>query len=283
MSYLTSMFDFTGQIVLITGAGRGLGRSHAVAFARRGAHVIVHDAGVNQDGTGGDQSVANAVVKEIRVAGGSASAAYENLANKNGCDQLVGDAIRDYGRIDVLVSNAGIVRFIPDNQINEQDAHELLGINAMASLWLTVAVKPHLIRQGYGRIVYTLSGHGTLPSSEPNDLLLYGMSKGAVLGIMNMSTAAFGDADVRVNAISPVAATRVLTRPVTGDELAPDKVTPAVLLLGSRAWQSSGMIISAADGRFGLRHIVTDHPLSPADHDGTPESLWEQWRSSLDK
>lgn len=273
--------DFAGQLVLITGAGRGLGRSYALGFAQRGAHVVVHDAGVNQDGTGGDTSVADAVVEEIRTAGGSASAAYENIANRQGCDDLIASVIRDHGRIDVLVSNAGIVRFIPDDQIDEQNAEEMLATNAMSSLWLTIALKPHLIAQGYGRIVYTVSGHGTSPSREPNELLLYGMGKAAVFGVMNMTAGAFGEADIHVNAISPVAATRVLRRPVTGDEYAADKVTPAVLLLGSREWTSSGTIVTAADGRFGLRRVATEHQLIPDDHEGTPETLWDHWRDTL--
>lgn len=271
--------DFTDQIVVITGAGRGLGRAYAHGFAARGARVVVHDAGVQQDGSGQDPSVADGVVAEIRAAGGNASASYYDISSKEGCDRLIDDVVRDHGRIDVLVSNAGIVRFIPDDVMTERDVEEMFAVNALASLWLTLAIKPHLINQQYGRIVYTVSGHGTIPADDPNELTAYGMSKAAVFGIMNITAGEFGEADIHLNAISPVAATRVLRRPVSGDELAAEKVTPAVLLLGSRSWKSSGTIVSAADGRFGLRRITTEHQLQPDEHDGSPESLLAAWKA----
>lgn len=270
--------DFTDQVVVITGAGRGLGRAYALAFAIRGAHVVVHDAGVTQDGSGADRTVADAVVAEIQKAGGRASASYYDISSKQGCDSLIEDSIRDHGRIDVLVSNAGIVRFIPDDQMTEQEVESMFEVNGLASLWLTLAIKPHLIRQGYGRIVYTVSGHGTMPADSPNELTAYGMSKGAVFGILNISAGEFGNADVHLNAISPVAATRVLRRPVQGDDFAPEKVVPGVLLLASREWKSSGSIVSAADGRFGLRQVTTNQRIELTDDELSPEVLLQAWK-----
>lgn len=270
--------DFTDQVVVITGAGRGLGRAYALAFAIRGAHVVVHDAGVTQDGSGADRTVADAVVAEIQKAGGRASASYYDISSKQGCDSLIEDSIRDHGRIDVLVSNAGIVRFIPDDQMTEQEVESMFAVNGLASLWLTLAIKPHLIRQGYGRIVYTVSGHGTTPADSPNELTAYGMSKAAVFGILNISAGEFGDADVHLNAISPVAATRVLRRPVQGDDFAPEKVVPGVLILASREWKSSGSIVSAADGRFGLRRFTTNQRIELTDDELSPEVLLQAWK-----
>lgn len=269
--------DFTDQIVVITGAGRGLGRAYALAFANRGAHVVVHDAGVAQDGSGQDKTVADAVVEEIQIAGGRASASYYDIATKSGCDQLIEDTVRDHGQVDVLVSNAGIVRFIPDDQMTEENVASMLAVNALASLWLTLAIKPHFSRQGYGRVVFTVSGHGTSPASAPNDLAAYGMSKAAVFGIMNISAGEFGDADVHLNAISPVAATRVLRRSVSGEEFSPEKVVPGVLLLASSAWKSSGNIVTAADGRFALRRITTEQNVELTGDDRSPESLLAIW------
>ena len=269
--------DFSNQVVVITGAGRGLGRSYALAFGDRRAHVVVHDAGVGPDGTGGDESVADVVVEEIRQAGNSASASYYDIATKQGCDALIADTIRDYGHIDVLVSNAGVVRFISDEEMTEQDVESMFAVNALASLWLTLAIKPHLKRQCYGRIVYTVSGHGTTSASAPNELTAYGMSKAAVFGIMNISSGEFGESDIQLNAISPVAATRVLRRPVTGDEFSPEKVVPGVLLLASSAWSSSGNIVTAADGRFGLRRMVTEQLVELNQENLTPEALLAQW------
>lgn len=271
--------EFIDQIVVITGAGRGLGRAYALAFAARGAHVVVHDAGVLKDGTGQDPAVADAVVNEIRQAGGRASASYHNIATKPGCDALIADAIRDFGRIDVLVSNAGIVRFIPDAEMTEQDIESMFAINALASLWLTLAIKPHLRHQGYGRVIYTVSGHGTMPADQPNELTAYGMSKAAVWGIMNMSAGEFGEADIHLNAISPVAATRVLRRRVSGDQFAAEKVVPAALLLASRQWTTSGNIVTAADGRFALRRMVTGEPMTLTEETNTPEALFSTWSS----
>lgn len=244
---------FDQQVALVTGAGRGLGRAYALELARRGATVIVHDAGVGKDGRGSDPAVADAVVEEVNNAGGSAIAAYHDLSTAEACRALVAEGTERFGRVDVLINNAGIVVFEPTDQIEPESFNRIFAINAASSLWVTQAAIPWMKRQGYGRIVLTTSGHGLSPSGGPNDLVAYGMSKAAVFGLMNQLSGSFDDADIKVNCIAPVAATRVFTRTVGDNEYTPEQVSPGVVYLASRACAQSGLVLSSANGRFTLR------------------------------
>ena len=268
---------FDDQVILVTGAGRGLGRAYALAFAARGATLVVHDAGVTPNGDGGDEAVARAVVDEIRDAGGSAVPAYQNLDSAEACRALVAEATSHFGRIDVVVNNAGIVQFDPLADMTPGSFARVFSIGAEAALWVTQAALPWMERQGYGRIVYTVSGHGLRPSGSPTDLIAYGMSKGAVFGLMNMLAGAYPNKDIRVNAISPVAATRVLRRKVGDGEFTPEQVAPGVLYLASRDCTESGVVLAAADGRFSIRTSVGSSGVDYGREPAAPESIREHW------
>ena len=154
------MIRFDGQVALITGSGRGLGEAYAHLFAQRGARVIVHDAGVTLHGEGSDTSVAEGVVNKIATAGGSAIACFENLETSEGCRRAVDCALEHFGRLDVLVSNAGWTDRTPLEQITPDLLARILAIQVAAPLWLAQAALPVMKQQGYGRMVLTSSGIG---------------------------------------------------------------------------------------------------------------------------
>lgn len=268
---------FDGQVALVTGAGRGLGRTYAMELARRGATVVVHDAGVGKDGAGRDPAVATAVVGEISREGGVAFAAYQDLSTAAACRSLVGEVTDRFDRLDVLVNNAGIVVFEPTAQIEPESFDRVFAINAASSLWVTQATIPWMEHQGYGRIVLTTSGHGLSPSSGPNDLVAYGMSKAAVFGLMNQLAGSFGDADIHVNCIAPVAATRVFTRDVEENEYTPEQVAPGVVYLASRACSQSGLVLSSANGRFSVRTSRRTNGVGFGVDPAAPEAIRDRW------
>jgi NAD(P)-dependent dehydrogenase (short-subunit alcohol dehydrogenase family) len=270
------MIRFDGQVVLVTGAGRGLGRAYATLFASRGARVIVHDAGVSADGTGADPEVADAVVREIRESGGAAVAAYEDLASRSACLSVIEGALERLGRLDVLVNNAGLVQFAPLEQTDEATWERLLKVNIEAPLWLCRAAFPLMRRQGGGCIVLTVSGHG-LYDTGATDVATYSVTKAAQFGLMNALAAEGASAGIRVNAISPVAATRIYRATVPAGAMTPEHVAPGVAFLASSACELSGIVLRAANGVFSTgRYLVTDG-VDFGHEPTTPEAIAERW------
>lgn len=268
---------FDGQVVLVTGAGRGLGRSHALAFAERGAQVLVHDAGVAKDGSGGDQTVADGVVAEIRAAGGQAAAAYENLESSDACRSLIERIEADFGRLDVLVHNAGLVHFAGVEETDDATWRRIMAVNLEAPFWLSQAAFPMMRHQGYGRMVVTVSGHGLFPPSDKTDLVAYGVSKAALFGLMNQLVAE-GQADgIRVNAISPVAATRIYRRQIEPGTLTPEQITPGVVFLSSSCCELSGAVLRAAGGRFKVAYFCSTVGIDFGTDPVAPETIVARW------
>ncbi|HEX6819471.1 MAG TPA: SDR family NAD(P)-dependent oxidoreductase [Ktedonobacterales bacterium] len=270
------MIRFDGQVVLVTGAGRGLGRAYAHVLASLGAQVVVHDAGVARDGTGRDPSVADAVVREIQEAGGQAVAAYEDLSSREACEALIARTWERFGRLDALVNNAGLVRYTSLEATDAPGWESLLRVNVEAPFWLCRAAMPLMRQQGGGRIVLTVSGHG-LYNTGATDLTAYSVTKAAQFGLMNALAAEGAPASIRVNAISPVAATRIYRATVAPDAFRPEQVAPGVAYLASAACGHSGVVLRAANGTFSVgRYIVTggvNFGLQPV----TPDAIAERW------
>jgi NAD(P)-dependent dehydrogenase (short-subunit alcohol dehydrogenase family) len=239
---------FDGQVVVVTGAGRGLGAAYPRLIAARGGTLIIHDAGVAQDGTGFDPSVADTVVAEINAAGGIAAACYENLEDGDAGERIIEFAISRYGRIDALVNNAGLVVFasLPETERTVWDRMVAIGISAPFDL--ARAAIPHMRNQGYGRIVFTTSGRAMRVEDCVPGLTAYSAAKMAQVGLMVGLAAELRGVNIHVNAVSPVAATRVLRR--NAPKLAPDLVAPGVAFLASSACAASGSVLHAAGGRF---------------------------------
>jgi NAD(P)-dependent dehydrogenase (short-subunit alcohol dehydrogenase family) len=242
--------NFRGQVVLVTGAGRGLGRAYSRLIASRGAIVVVHDAGVAPDGTGPDRAVADAVADEIVRAGGTAIAAYEDLAERAKCESLIERILRMQGRLDALILNAGLVPFASIAETTQELYDRTLGVNLGGAYWVARAAMPPMKERRYGRIVLTVSGHG-LYVTGAKDLTVYSVSKGALFGLMN-ALAAEGEPDVLVNAIAPVAATRVYRQAVEAGRLTAEHIAPAAAFLASSACTATGVVLRAAEGSLSL-------------------------------
>jgi NAD(P)-dependent dehydrogenase (short-subunit alcohol dehydrogenase family) len=245
------MIRLDGRVALVTGAGRGLGASHARALAEHGAQVVVHDAGVDADGSGGDHAIADAVAAEIEAAGGTAFATYENLETASGCAQVVEAAVVRFGRLDVVVHNAGLLVW---EELEDADAswERLRRVNVDAPFHLTRAAFPELKRNGYGRFVFTTSGRAMSVSDTRPGLAAYSVGKMSHFALMLVAAAEGEPHGIRANAISPAAATRMLRREVAPGELEPEQVSPAVVFLSSERCTFSGKVLECSGGRFSV-------------------------------
>ena len=262
---------FDGRVVLVTGAGRGLGAAYARAFAARGASVVVHDAGVEPDGTGGDPQVAEVVAREI---GGLACT--ENLETESGCRRTIDAALEGFGRIDVVVQNAGLLVW---EELEQADrSWERLGrVNVDAPFHLTrLAFRP-MREQGYGRFVFTTSGRAMAMERTRAGLAAYAVGKMAHFALMIVTAAEGGPHGILANAIAPAARTRMLARPVEPGELEPEQVAPGVLFLASERCTFSGRVLEAAGGEFDVARWTSGPEVDFGRDPVAPEALAERW------
>ncbi|MFX1674808.1 SDR family NAD(P)-dependent oxidoreductase [Paraburkholderia sp. A2WS-5] len=263
---------FDGKVAIVTGAGAGLGRAHALAFAARGAKVVVNDFGGARDGTGGSSQAALAVVEEIRKAGGTAIADGANVADYEQVQAMVKRAVAEFGRVDILVNNAGILRDKSFAKLEMGDIKAVLDVHLMGSINCSKAVWDIMREQGYGRIVMTTSSSGMYGNFGQSN---YGAAKMAVIGLMNALTTEGRKNDIRVNTIAPVAATRMtedILPEAMLERIQPERVTPAVLFLASDNAPSK-TIIAAGGGAFAAATIVETAPVLLPDEAVTPEGI----------
>jgi NAD(P)-dependent dehydrogenase (short-subunit alcohol dehydrogenase family) len=267
---------FDGRAVLVTGAGRGLGRAYARAFAARGGAVVVHDAGVGRGGQGGDPAVADAVVEEIRSSGGTAVASYENLSSEDACIAVVERAVTEFGRLDVVVNNAGLVIYEPIEEA-ARSWEVTRSVQIDAPFHISRAAFPVMKRERYGRLVFTTSGIAMSAEDTRPGLAAYCAGKMAQFGLMVVFAAEGREHGILVNAISPVAATRVYTRPAEPGELEPEQVAPGVVYLASEACRVSGVVLAAAGGRFSVRRWTRGPELDLGREPVEPEVIADAW------
>jgi NAD(P)-dependent dehydrogenase (short-subunit alcohol dehydrogenase family) len=271
------MIRFDDQVAVVTGSGRGLGEAYARLLAERGARVVVHDAGVTLEGQGFDANVADRVVNTIIAAGGNAIACYENLETREGCQSVVECALAQFGRLDILINNAGWVDRTPLEEMTPELLTRILAIQIAAPLWLAQAAFPAMKRQHYGRIVLTSSGLALWTEGARPELSGYAIGKAAQIGLMNALAANSDGADIRVNIISPVAATRIFTGSVAPGALRPEQVAPGVAFLASNACTVSGIILRAGDGHFSTMRWHVGPEVELGAKAATPETIAEQW------
>ncbi|MEJ7932363.1 SDR family NAD(P)-dependent oxidoreductase [Ramlibacter sp. AN1015] len=247
--------DFTGRVAIVTGAGGGLGRQHALALAERGARVIVNDLGGAVDGTGGSATAAQAVVDEIRARGGEALANGASVTDYAAVQQMVQQALDAWGRIDVLVSNAGILRDKSFAKMDLGDFRQVLDVHLMGAVHCCKAAWPHLVAQRYGRIVLTTSSSGLYGNFGQSN---YGAAKMALVGLMQTLALEGAKHDIRVNCLAPTATTRMtedLFPPDMREAFGPEAVVPAMLVLAAES-APSRTVLCAGAGAFESAHVT---------------------------
>jgi NAD(P)-dependent dehydrogenase (short-subunit alcohol dehydrogenase family) len=242
-----------GRVAVVTGAGNGLGREHALLLAREGARVVVNDPGGSVNGAGGDSAAADKVVAQIKAAGGNAVANYDSVATPEGAQRLIDTAVKSFGRVDALINNAGILRDKSFAKMALEDFEAVLRIHLLGSTYCTKAAWPLMIEQKYGRVIMTTSVAGTSGNFGQAN---YGAAKMGLLGLMNVLAVEGAKANIKVNAVSPGATTR-MTQGLGAvsseiDELMQAAhVAPAVAYMASEDCDFSANIITAAAGGFG--------------------------------
>ena len=247
--------DYTGKVVIVTGAGGGLGRCHALEFARRGAKVVVNDLGGSVDGSGGSSEAADKVVEEIEAAGGEAMSNGSSVTDDAGVANMVSQTMDAYGRIDVLVNNAGVLRDKSFAKMEIADFDFVVDVHLFGTMKPTKAVWPIMKEQGYGRILVTSSSSGLYGNFGQSN---YGAAKLGVVGFINTLKLEGQKDNIHVNALAPVAWTRMtsnLMPPEMEDALAPEQVTPAVVFMCSEQ-APTGKIICAGAGAYAAAQIV---------------------------
>ena len=266
---------FDGKVVIVTGAGGGLGRAHALEFARRGAKVVVNDLGGAVDGTGGNSAASEAVVKEIASAGGTAIANGASVTDDAGVAHLVKQTMDAFGRIDVLIANAGILRDKSFAKMELKDFDAVMQVHVMGTVKPAKAMWQIMRDQQYGRIVVTTSSTGLYGNFGQAN---YGCAKLGLVGFMNTLKLEGAKDNVRVNAICPVAGTRMtenLMPPQMLEMLKPEYVTPAVVFLASDE-APTGAIISAGAGVFSAAQIVESRGMNLG-HGANADTVAANW------
>ena len=247
--------DFRGRVAIVTGAGGGLGRQHALALAARGAKVLVNDLGSGVHGEGGSVSAAQAVVDEIRAAGGEALANGASVTDFAAVQAMVQQAVDAWGRVDVLVNNAGILRDKSFAKMEMDDFRLVVEVHLMGAAHCCKAVWPHMIAQNYGRIVMTTSSTGLYGNFGQTN---YGAAKLALVGMMQTLAIEGEKHNIRVNALAPTAATRMTEGLLPEEVLAllqPEAVVPAMLVLAHES-APTRTILCAGAGSFEAAHIT---------------------------
>ena len=267
---------YDGQVAIVTGAGNGLGRSHAIQLAARGAKVVINDLGGTVDGSGGGSTASQAVVAEIEAAGGEAMAHGANVADFEQVQDMVAKTMARWGRVDILVNNAGILRDKSFAKGSLEDFKLVLDVHLMGSVNCTKAVWEIMREQNYGRIVVTTSSSGLYGNFGQTN---YGSAKMGVIGMMNTLAQEGAKNNVKVNALAPTAGTR-MTEGLIPDQafalMTPETVTPAVLYLVSQD-APTRTILAAGAGGYAVAKILETDGIYLDDADQTPEAIAEHW------
>lgn len=273
---------FDDRVAIVTGAGGGLGRAHALELAKRGAKVVVNDLGGAMDGTGGNSEAAESVVAEIKAAGGEAMANGSSVSDDAGVQKMIEDTMSAYGRIDIMIANAGILRDKSFSKMTMQDIELVLDVHLRGSFKPIHAAWNIMKEQNYGRIVVTTSSTGLYGNFGQAN---YGAAKLGVVGMMNTLKIEGAKNNIKVNTICPIAATRMTEGLMSEDALAtlkPEFVTPGVMNL-VKDDAPSGMILSAGAGAFSMAQIVETNGVFVGQGDAlSAEAVAAKWDNITD-
>jgi NAD(P)-dependent dehydrogenase (short-subunit alcohol dehydrogenase family) len=249
---------FDGRVAIVTGAGRGMGEAHALLLAERGARVVVNDLGGASDGGGGSEKPAELVASKIAAGGGIAVASVTDVATESGAERLIATALDAFGRVDIVVNNAGIMNLAPIADLTADRFDQTMRVNAYGPFYVTRAAWPHLAASGAGRVVMVSSGAGIYGMADRTH---YAASKAALIGMTRVLSLEGHQAGIKVNALIPSALTRMTTAATrarlerelaslggAGAAHSPGKVSPVVGWLAHEKCDITGEIIEAADG-----------------------------------
>ena len=280
----TVMIDFSDQTVIVTGAGRGLGRLYALDFARRGAQVVVNDVGGTMSGDGADRSVAEDVVAEIRQAGGTAVESHDSVDSPEGAAAIVATAVDATGRLDAVVSNAGIYGMHAFEDLTVEQWRRMLQVHLDGTFFLSQSALEVMRPQGDGRLVFIASNVAAFGQDRAAH---YAAAKGGIIGLTNALANECAPHGVNVNAVLPVGRTRMMTdsmgerdpNPVLDrffDATTPERIVPLVVFLASRACGLTHHYFSAVAGRYARVFIgLGDGWLADSEEDATAEDIAE--------
>ena len=244
-----SEISFDDRVAVITGAGGGLGKTYALELARRGAKVVVNDLGGATDGTGGGNSMADETVKEINEAGGTAVANYDSVATPGGGEAIIQTALDNFGQVDVVINNAGILRDKTFAKLSPEELEVVLDVHLKGAFFVSQPAFRSMKDNGYGRFVFTASAAGIFGNFGQSN---YGAAKMGLVGLSNVLAIEGVKYNIRSNVIAPIARTR-LTENLLGplaENLAPECVTPLTVYLASEANENTHEIYSVGGGRF---------------------------------
>jgi NAD(P)-dependent dehydrogenase (short-subunit alcohol dehydrogenase family) len=244
-----SEIRYDGRVAIVTGAGGGLGKTYALELARRGASVVVNDLGGSADGTGSGSSMADAVVKEINEAGGKAVANYDSVATPEGGEAIVKTAVDEFGKVDIVINNAGILRDKTFVKLPPEDLGIVIDVHLKGAFFVTQPAFRIMKENGYGRVLFTASGAGIFGNFGQTN---YGAAKMGLVGLSNVLAQEGKKYNILSNVIAPIAKTR-LTEQLLGpmaDKLDPACVTPLSLFLVSEQCELTHEIFDVGGGRY---------------------------------
>jgi NAD(P)-dependent dehydrogenase (short-subunit alcohol dehydrogenase family) len=283
-----STLRFDGRVAVVTGAGRGIGRAYALLLAARGASVVVNDLGGSMAGDGTDAAPAQAVAAEITAAGGTAVADTSDVADPDGAGVLIDTAVTRFGRVDAVLNNAGIVRWAGPPTVDLENLERHLAVHVAGSFNTSLAAWPHMVEQGYGRIVNTTSsGMFGLPTNTS-----YATAKAGVVGLTRSLHVAGARHGIKVNCIAPAAFTRMAGAddgPDAGAEdrratqMAPALVAPMAAYLAHEDCPVSGEIYAAGAGRFARIFVAQAEGFVHAGPEPTMEDVAAHWQAINDE
>ncbi|MFH1090903.1 MAG: SDR family oxidoreductase [Pseudomonadota bacterium] len=273
--------DFTERVAIVTGAGAGLGRDYAIELAKRGAKVVVNDLGGTGDGKGSSQAAADRVADEIKAAGGTAVPNYDDVSIPAGGENIVNTALDNFGRVDILINNAGILRDKSFVKMDEETWDVVLKVHLKGTYNVTRPAFTHMREHRYGRIVVTSSISGLIGNFGQSN---YAAAKVGLAGLVNVLKLEGDKYNIKVNVIVPTAGTRLTANVMPSEmfeQLKPEHVTPAVLYLCSEQCRDSGRYIKAMNGYYSRLAIV----IGPGRHFEkmpTPEEIMANWDKITD-
>jgi len=270
---------FEGKVAIVTGAGGGLGRAHALALAQRGAKVVVNDIG----GGGATDAArpADLVVEEIQKLGGEALANHCDITDEASVLEMVAKTIAKWGRVDILINNAGILRDKSFAKIETSDFRKVVDVHLMGSVNCTKAVWPYMVKQGYGRILMTTSGSGIFGNFGQSN---YGAAKSALVGLMNVLAIEGAKKGILVNALAPTAATAMTEGLIDAEAaavLSPESISPGALFLVSEQAPTK-TILGAGAGVFAVARMEESAGFFLPVDDRSPEAVAEHWAQISD-